>query len=282
MLRPLCRGVNMEYRGMPFSHFGYPFIPQTPFGRNPEGTRHPQTRLWTGNCFLRFPHTAHSALARAWPTMSRRQSTTDKSAFSSDLFDKGIASLADKLVATTLQGGRQLGRAVVETIAPAPAPAVSAPEDLAPAPAPASEADDAKGKRHGKSMRHRRSKSSKQLLSSALGSASDDDMGASFSANAAYRRASATISSLSEFVEPTKPSGDEDAAAANGSALEGVGRHVYREQLFNAQMALGATRDELARMMQDREEEVAREREKRERAERDLRRAQRRHRTLPS
>ena len=36
MLWPLCRGANMGYEGMPFSHFGGPFIPYPPFDRNPE------------------------------------------------------------------------------------------------------------------------------------------------------------------------------------------------------------------------------------------------------
>ena len=42
MLWPLCRGANMAYDGMPFTHFGCPFIPYPPFDRNPAITPIPR------------------------------------------------------------------------------------------------------------------------------------------------------------------------------------------------------------------------------------------------
>ena len=211
--------------------------------------------------WIRDAHT-HSS------SMSRRPSLTEKTAFSSDLFDKGIATLADKLVTTTIQGGRQLSQAVVETIAPAPAAAPATAQSLAPSAARGAEGDDGgdrggsrKGKRRGSKHRHG---SRKHLLSDAMNTASEDERGSmqgSYTENVAMRRADSSLKAISKLEE----------SVDDGSMLDGVARKVYREQLSNAQIALGATRDELARMMQDREEEIGREREKRERVERELR-----------
>ena len=54
--------------------------------------------------------------------------------------------------------------------------------------------------------------------------------------------------------------------------LAPVGRQLYHEQLTNAQLALSHTRDELGRAVREKDEEVAREHAKRERAEKEARR----------